>query len=138
MPSANSDRSAGLLACCIAEHHAGLANWHGNEAHQGLKERLDRGKGLLQETLKASIPETIRKSSPTTRNELCNGLSGGRSPLRASSTAMAGAGTTGWLTSAMPSIFGSIMEGTSSHATGTVTSMESRLSEATQEAACKV
>ena len=44
----------------------------------------------------------------------------------------------GWGGILTPGIFWSIMEGTSSRATGTVTSMESKLSGATQEAACKV
>ncbi|MDP7462886.1 MAG: CRISPR-associated helicase Cas3', partial [SAR324 cluster bacterium] len=55
-----------VLAYCIAGHHAGLANWHGNEAHRGLSERLEQEKHLLPETLKADIPNSILKPLPPT------------------------------------------------------------------------
>ncbi|HIL88789.1 MAG TPA: CRISPR-associated helicase Cas3', partial [Deltaproteobacteria bacterium] len=53
-----------VLTYCIAGHHAGLANWDGNEAHRGLSERLEQEKHLLPETLKADIPDTILEASP--------------------------------------------------------------------------
>jgi len=57
-----------ILAYCIAGHHAGLADWYGSEAHQGLKERLEREKHLLPETLKEDIPDSILNSdAPNSR-----------------------------------------------------------------------
>jgi CRISPR-associated endonuclease/helicase Cas3 len=57
-------RKGQVLAYCIAGHHAGLADWYGNEAHQGLNERLKQKKQLLSETLRAKIPNAILRVEP--------------------------------------------------------------------------